>query len=164
MKKKQSSVGFLGGVNILIVAVLWVVSAVLSVYLLIAVGGKLNRPIDKNHEKKYKHTIDILCYIVIATWCVALMINGFYNGPMFVAWHAYKNMMYIALTIATMVIWFKRSYLHNKHARNFLVVVSWWYLILYALVITLGAPVALRMFTFEKKKKNKTLKKVRTLK
>lgn len=124
MKKKIIS--NLNFINSTLILILWSLSIILSFSLLSVFGWKINHPYDKEKEKKYRKTVDILCHLIICIWCLVGLINLVLYGPLYTLYYFAQNIIYIVLTLLTITIWLDRKYHTNKKYRNFVVVVSVW--------------------------------------
>lgn len=124
MKKKIIS--NLNFINSTLILILWSLSIILSFSLLSVFGWKINQPYDKEKEKKYRKTVDILCHLIISIWCLVGLINLVLYGPLYTLYYFAQNIIYIVLTLLTITIWLDRKYHTNKKYRNFVVVVSVW--------------------------------------
>lgn len=127
MKTKKLFVGF----NRSLLMILWVLSFTVSVYIPLSFGWKLNHAYDRKKEQKYKKQIDTLCYLILSVWCLFILINLYLYGPWMIILYALHHIIYLTLTIIMINLWLNRSYRHNRHARNFLIVISIWNLLVY---------------------------------
>jgi magnesium-transporting ATPase (P-type) len=134
MKKKNISVShpkYLGNnIRKFIVFILWVLSIILSFYLIAVFGLRLNRPYDKEKEEEYQKQLDIVCYTILSVWGLSAILVIIFDGPLFLIMYALRNIVYISLTLAIITIWLKRAYKKNKTSRNFLVFVAIWNIIM----------------------------------
>lgn len=137
MKKKIISIHNVEKIRRILIGILWVFSIVISVYLILAFGIKLNRPYDKKKEKEYQQQLDNLCYSIMSFWFINALFLIILYGPFFFIVYVLKNIIYICLMSAILIILLSRDYRNNKNSRNFLVIVSVWN-ILTILLIGIG--------------------------
>jgi hypothetical protein len=133
MKKKILGAHPVICANMILVFTLWILSFALATMLLDLFGWKLNRSYSKQKEYRNKKKIDFICKSIITIWFLMAIVNIVSFGPLFVVYHILQNIFYVVFTLLLIVFWLKRSYRQNKGARNFMIVVSVWNILIYFL-------------------------------